>query len=143
VGRQLEQSVLHDALKRVTGGETRVVLLTGELGIGKSRLWEVWLNSLEPAPFQKRRPTVLQTRCLDTAQTLPLAPITALFRQSINMASLLTSPSSLSPIWLAELAHLLPEMQQEQLEIPPAINLPADQKRLHLCKRSAPHSICR
>jgi predicted ATPase len=42
VGRRGEMAVLEDELARAAAGEFRVVLLSGEAGVGKSRLgWEL------------------------------------------------------------------------------------------------------
>ena len=69
VGREVELKALNEELQLATAGQARVVLITGELGIGKSRLWQEWSATLSPEL------TVLATRCLDTTQSLPLVPL--------------------------------------------------------------------
>ncbi|MGB0387260.1 MAG: BTAD domain-containing putative transcriptional regulator [Ardenticatenaceae bacterium] len=135
VGRQIERNALDEEMQRAAEGQARVVLLTGELGIGKSRLWQMWSARLRTSLSTSlpTSPLILQTRCLDTAQALPFAPVTRLFRQPDFFERLFKAPSPLSPIWLAELAHLLPEIKQEWQNIG-AIprGCPPDEQRLRL-----------
>ena len=42
VGRQAELTAIDQELQLSSNGRARVVLITGELGIGKSRLWQEW-----------------------------------------------------------------------------------------------------
>jgi tetratricopeptide (TPR) repeat protein/tRNA A-37 threonylcarbamoyl transferase component Bud32 len=49
-GRPAELRTLGDAWRRVTAGQGRVVLVTGEAGIGKSRLLDGFLDGVAPEP---------------------------------------------------------------------------------------------
>jgi DNA-binding SARP family transcriptional activator len=126
IGRQAERAALDQELELATRGQARVVLITGEIGIGKSRLWQEWSAALPPGL------TVLETRCLNTTQSLPLAPLIGLFRRRACLEKLLVSPSPVSPIWLAELARLLPEIRQHWPALPAPPVLPPEEERPRL-----------
>lgn len=126
VGRLAERATLDEALRAATSGQERVVLLTGELGIGKSRLWQVWSNALPPEVVK------LETRCLDTTRSLPYAPLIGLFRQEACAERLLKPPSVVPEAWLAELARLLPEIRAHWPELPNPVRLPPEEERHRL-----------
>ncbi|MCB8959116.1 MAG: AAA family ATPase [Ardenticatenales bacterium] len=126
VGRQRELVALDEELDLAAGGLARVVLFSGELGIGKSRLWREWSANLPPEI------TALETRCLDTTQSLPFAPLTGLFREQACVETLLKPPSPVSPIWLAELARLLPEIREFWPGLTVPATLPAEEERHRL-----------
>jgi len=126
VARQGEQAALDEELQLAASGQARVVLLSGELGIGKSRLWQEWSAKLPPEM------TVLETRCLDTTQSLPFAPLTGLFREQVCMERLFKSPSPVSPIWLGELARLLPEITEYWPRLAAPATLPPEEERHRL-----------
>jgi class 3 adenylate cyclase len=68
VGREHERSVLAERWERVLGGNTEVVVMKGEAGIGKSRLL-AWLSSvMGPVPS-------LAIRCSPDDQSSPLRPV--------------------------------------------------------------------
>ncbi|MGB8646033.1 MAG: AAA family ATPase [Anaerolineae bacterium] len=123
VGRQQERDSLNAEYLRATGGHARVALLTGEVGIGKSRLWEEWSAPLDG------RAVVLECRCLEATQSLPFAPLTELFGNRAVLNRLVTPGSSVPRIWLAELARLLPEIRVVLPELPMLAGLPAEEER--------------
>ncbi len=126
VGRQAECVALDQELALTAMGQARVVLITGELGIGKSRLWREWSAAQPP------RPGMLETRCLDTTQALPFAPLVGLFSRQSCFERLFKPPSPLSPVWLAELARLLPGIRQHWPDMPAPAALPPDEERHRL-----------
>ena len=126
VGRQAEFVALDEEYHRAAGGRAQVVLLSGELGIGKSRLWQQWSATLPP------QAVVLETRCLDTTQALPYAPMIALFGKQIRMGHITDPEALVSPVWLVELARLVPEMREYRPELPLPTSLPPEEERLRL-----------
>ena len=126
VGRQSELAALDQALAAAAAGHIQVVLLTGELGIGKSRLWQEWSTKVDPTVI------LLETRCLDTTQALPFAPLINLFRQRPCLQQLLAPNSPLAPVWLAELTPLLPEIKQHRPELAAPPTLPPEEERRRL-----------
>jgi len=108
VGREAERQNIELALRRASSGQTQIVALTGELGIGKSRLTQEWLSAL---PADSRH-VILQTRCLASAQHLPLAPLVDLFGTKLCRTHIAQFVPDLMnpPLWLAEIAILFPEI---------------------------------
>jgi predicted ATPase/DNA-binding CsgD family transcriptional regulator len=74
VGRDDTLAVLGDALSRAAGGTPRVVLVSGETGVGKTRLVRELLR--------RERPIALAGACVPVAGAgLPFAPLTQALRQ--------------------------------------------------------------
>lgn len=71
VGRRQELSALSAALDRAAAGRPSGVLLSGDAGVGKSRLVTEASERAATAGF-----TVLVGRCLDAAESLPYLPFT-------------------------------------------------------------------
>ncbi len=126
IGRQAELAALAEEQTRATLGMARVVLIAGDLGIGKSRLWRSWAANL-PAEA-----VLLTTHALETDQPVPFGPLLALFRQPGPMRAITQPPSPLAPIWLAELARLLPEMTSLWPDLPPPLRLSPSEERARL-----------
>lgn len=98
VGREEEWQRLTAACRRRRRGG--VVLIAGEAGVGKSRLMQ------EVATAQGM--LTLTGANHATAQSLPYQPLTQALRQALALTE---RWRRISPIWLAELVRLLPEMQ--------------------------------
>ncbi|MGE5140495.1 MAG: ATP-binding protein, partial [Rudaea sp.] len=120
VGRQSQRAALDAEWSAAAAGAARIALITGELGIGKSRLWEEWSTPLGDA--------VLDTRCLEATSSVPYAPLSELFRPRPVLRRLLSPTASISPVWLAELARLLPEIRVERFDLPILAPLPAEEE---------------
>lgn len=73
VGREQELDALDSELTQASSGHARVVLLTGEIGIGKSRLWQAWTDRQLPEV------ALLETRCAEATAMLPFAPLISIF----------------------------------------------------------------
>ncbi len=126
VGRRAELAALTDELQQAASGRMRIVLITGELGLGKSRLWQVWAQNTPPDS------TILETRCLDTTQLLPFAPLTGLFSQSPCLEQVTRPTSPLPPVWLSELARLLPDIRHRLPGLPALPTLPSEEEHRRL-----------
>jgi DNA-binding SARP family transcriptional activator len=101
IGRQREWGVLQSAWRAASNGTPRVALLSGEAGIGKSRLAEelaTWARS--------QGGSIAATRGYPAEGQLSLAPVTNLLRSDQLRAHL----ARLDPIWLIEISRLLPEL---------------------------------
>jgi DNA-binding SARP family transcriptional activator len=109
VGRQSELNALRAAWRLAAGGRPQLMLLTGDAGIGKTRLVEEFARGLH-----RGESSVVGARCYAAEAALAYAPVAALLRGDL----LRPSVAELAPAWRRELATLLPELQGE--EVPPA-----------------------
>jgi DNA-binding SARP family transcriptional activator len=109
IGRHREWQALLDAFRAASTGSPGLALITGEPGIGKSRLAEELL-----AWARRQGVTVASTRSYATEGELSLAPITDWLRTSQLRQGLLR----LDPTWLSELSRVLPELRAEHPNLP-------------------------
>ncbi len=110
IGREHEWERLHDAWQRETLAEPHFVLVTGEAGVGKSRLTEEFLlwAGQQGAVTAKARSYAAEGQ-------LSLAPVTDWLRSEGLRAPL----RQLDKVWLTEVARILPELLAEQPALPP------------------------
>lgn len=115
VGRIDEHHTLGALFQAVAQGETRAVVIRGEAGIGKTRLA---LDFMRWASAQGA--DVLEGRAFETSDRLPYLPVVEAFRARLRMEPDLHEV--LGPIWLTELARVLPEVRDRcpGLPQPPA-----------------------
>ena len=118
VGRETEWALLQRAWREATGG-TRLVLISGEAGIGKTRLAEALVEWVG-----RQGIPALTARCYATEGELAYAPIVAWLRGHPR-------PPLADP-WLRELARLLPEILIERPDLPPPGPLTEAWQRLRL-----------
>ncbi len=81
VGRERELAILHERLAHVEAGEGQVVSVSGEPGIGKSRLLYEFRRSLNGKPI-----TYLGGHCLSYGSATPYLPVLELLRQVCGIA---------------------------------------------------------
>jgi len=104
VGRTTELAALHAIIGEVEGGHSRVVLLSGEAGIGKSRL----VAALE-TEARSREFSVLQGNCFQRDLTSPYAPLLDLVRSFVANQSLEVREATFQP-FAQEFFPLLPDL---------------------------------
>ncbi len=75
VGRPRELRLLHKTLDRVAGGPGKMLAITGDLGVGKTRLLEELHDAAENRGF-----AVLHTHCLSYGQNVPYLPWSNILR---------------------------------------------------------------
>jgi DNA-binding SARP family transcriptional activator len=107
VGREPELDQLNHAWKTAREGRAHVVLVSGEPGIGKSRLAQELGRRVRAAGH-----VVASARAYEAAGRLPWGPVIDLLRSD----ALRSHIDTLGTVWRAELARLLPEL----LEASPA-----------------------
>lgn len=126
VGRTRELQILQTVWREAEKGKALAVVLAGEAGIGKSRLWQQWSDTLAP------RIARLAARALPTTSELPFAPLVDLVRTPILQDRLLAQAQEKSPAWLVDISRLTPELRERipQLAVPPA--LPPVEEQRHI-----------
>ena len=80
IGREREIERLVDAYRRASKGEGAIALLTGDPGVGKSRLLFEFLQGLEETGLLE-----LETTCLSYGASIPYHPILELLRRYLGL----------------------------------------------------------
>jgi DNA-binding CsgD family transcriptional regulator len=112
VGREPQLGALDRLIDQATSGHGHTALITGEAGVGKSRLaaeimQRVYGKRREDGPHELR---VLQGRCFEPDRTLPYAPLRDLLRTCLAAEGQTNDNThSFDPLTLP-LATLLPEL---------------------------------
>src|SRR5260370_37327172 len=102
IGREREQAHLHALIDQVGQGHGQAILLSGEAGIGKSRLADEGKRQAGEQGF-----LVLQGTCFPTDRSAPYAPLLDLLSSSQTQDLLFSSPAEPEPL-ARELARLFP-----------------------------------
>jgi predicted ATPase len=108
VGRQPEWQKMQIAWRRAVSGEAQLVLISGEAGIGKSRLAEELFNWVARQGF-----TTAYTRSYEAEGRMSFAPVTEWLRS----AALRSHLASIDKVWLTEITRLLPELINENTDL--------------------------
>ncbi len=126
IGRERERATLSALIHEVKQGRGQVLLLSGEAGIGKSRL----LAEGKRQAFEQRF-LVLQGTCFPTDRSSPYAPVLDLLSTSQTQDLLSLSPPAPSPL-ARELARLFPGQLDHASSEPasPASEPEQDKRRL-------------
>jgi hypothetical protein len=109
IGRKQEWEALQAVWQAASSGEPRFVLVTGEAGMGKSRLAEDFLQWAS-----QQGAVTAKVRSYAAEGQLSLAPVTEWLRSDGLRAPL----RHLDAVWLSEVVRLLPELLAEQPALP-------------------------
>jgi len=109
IGRRREWEQLHDAWQRAAEGGSHFVLVSGEAGVGKSRLAEEFLLWAS-----QQGVVTAKARSYAAEGQLSLAPVTEWLRSE----GLRSSLRRLGSVWLTEIARILPELLADLPELP-------------------------
>jgi DNA-binding SARP family transcriptional activator len=104
IGRSKEIDFFTQQLTQKTTGQGRVLIFTGEPGIGKTRLIQETTRLASLKGFQ-----ALTAQCYQMEQTLPYQPLIDLTRQIMEYDH---HWQQLASVWLRELVLLVPEMEE-------------------------------
>ena len=126
VGRADPLAKLDDHLHRTRNGMGHVVLITGEAGIGKSRL----LTEVKTSAISKSF-LFAQCRCFELDQTVPFAPLIDMLRSllALDAASDLQRSVMLNRL---DFAKLLPELGSASQDAAPIPELDPEQEKRRL-----------
>jgi predicted ATPase len=125
IGRQAECDRLRGYLAAARQGDGRLVLVEGEVGVGKTRLVQAALDGEEEQLY------LLAGRCYESEVARPYQAVVEALRdflrreedaQGTGLYTFLTS--LLTPLWLAEISRLLPELSEAIPNLP--VNAPLD-----------------
>ncbi len=110
LGRSAEFGALIDCYRRVDAGQSHLVSLQGESGMGKTRLATEFLSWAQAQGAQ-----VLMGKALHTGRQLPYQPFIAVLRHQLEQEH---APDEFaSDVWLTELARLLPELRDRSPDL--------------------------
>lgn len=110
-GRAAEHAQLATCYQTVRQGQSQVVVVQGEAGIGKTRLALEFLTWLVVQAAD-----VLQGRAFEAGGRLPYQPVVEALRQRLEQEN--APDDLLSDVWLAELSRLLPELRDRYPDLP-------------------------
>jgi hypothetical protein len=123
VGRQAEFERSVAAWTEASGGRSQLLLVIGEAGLGKTRLVE----ELE-LRCARQGITTARTRAYAAEGRLAYAPVVGWLRS----AALRPGLTKLEPVWLTEIARLLPELLSEHPDLPRPEPMTGAEQRQHL-----------
>jgi DNA-binding SARP family transcriptional activator/tetratricopeptide (TPR) repeat protein len=123
VGREEALRQLEQAYARVRTGHGGVVLISGEPGIGKSRLMQDFATRLQGQVL------VLAGAGYLDAQTMPYQPIIEALRPVLGVRR---SRFHVHRSWLAEVSRLMPELCALYPDLPPPMSAEPGQARVRL-----------
>jgi len=107
IGRDQPIQTLRGLFDQVQAGHTQIALISGEAGIGKSRLMHEFKAQLRSSEL-----FILQGVCFEADQMLPYAPISDLLHSYFASASVESKKNAFADVTV-ELTKLLPELASE------------------------------
>jgi predicted ATPase len=119
VGREGALATLAEAHTQFHSGG--VIFITGEAGAGKSRLMQTFANA--------HNALVLAGNSHAEGNSIPYQPLVQALRQALPLRS---RWQQTSPIWLAELSRLLPELRAHFPNLPAPIGVAPQQAQARL-----------
>jgi hypothetical protein len=119
VGREAEWRTLLEVWAEVRAGQSRIVLIEGEPGVGKTRLVGDFLQWCATDGG-----TVLRGAGFNPDESVPYAPIVEMLGQAVTASGV----AGVAPQWLAEAARLHPGIRERFRDLPES-SLPGDTDR--------------
>ncbi len=131
IGREKELSQLAGACAGARAGQGGVILISGEAGIGKSRLVQ------ELSTRWRGQALFLTGAGYRELQTMPYHPVVEALRSAFEHQPAAThlladARHRVQPVWLAEASRLLPELRDLYPDLPAPIETGPEQARTRL-----------
>lgn len=130
IGRAAALRSLRDLLVPVRGGGGRIALITGEAGIGKSRL-TAELRAAAQADGETAPPLIVQGSCFEPDRSLPYAPLVDLLHSFVSRSTREEARARFGPT-APDLVKLLPALGRLLPDLPPAPDLEPEQEKRRL-----------
>ncbi|MGI8857833.1 MAG: helix-turn-helix transcriptional regulator [Thermomicrobiales bacterium] len=130
IGRTAALRSLHDLLVPVRGGSGRIALITGEAGIGKSRLTaelRIAARDDDRAP----PPLIVQGNCFEPDRSLPYAPLVDLLHTFVSRSTPEEARDRFG-LTAPDLAKLLPALGRLLPDLPPAPEIEPEREKRRL-----------
>ena len=129
IGREADLTALQSLIDQAKRGEGQIALISGEAGIGKSRLIVEVKTSAASQGFM-----LLQGNCFQADRAFPYAPFLDLLRSYFSGSSPLTRHHDLLP-FAQELSQFLPDVtplipERSPLIVPSSLDPQQEQRRL-------------
>ncbi|MCP5099085.1 MAG: AAA family ATPase [Chloroflexi bacterium] len=106
IGKEAELDHLNSIFKSTVAAKGTFLLISGEAGIGKTRLIDVWLNQIKTG--SKNTPFILKGRAHEFESMIPYSPLMQALQQVAHRIPWeLFRPA---PAWLASLRPFLPNL---------------------------------
>ena len=105
-GREGELVVLHSCLEKAMGGQGRFVTVSGEAGLGKSRLLYEFRRSID-----RKKVTVLEGRCQSYGQVTPYLPFLDALRRGLRLDET-ESPEALREKAVVNVREISPKLKK-------------------------------
>ncbi|HLJ34058.1 MAG TPA: AAA family ATPase [Ktedonobacteraceae bacterium] len=133
IGRQPHLDSLIQFIEQIYSGHGQTILVSGEAGIGKSRLIAEAIKYTRASHSQAASPTplILEGRCFEPDRSLPYAPFLDLLRSFLSSYSPQDLVALLGPT-TSELSRLLPEFAAFVPELVTASPLDPEQEKRRL-----------
>ncbi|MBI1876879.1 MAG: AAA family ATPase, partial [Chloroflexi bacterium] len=110
-GRSAEHHQLAHLFRQARAGQTQVVVIEGEAGIGKTRLATEFLRGLALQGID-----ILEGRAFEAGGRLPYQPLVEALRHRLEREN--APDDLLADVWLVELSRLLPELRERYPDLP-------------------------
>ena len=127
VGREAERAELRRLVEQVKTGTGALVMIGGEPGVGKTRLAEELTARCAREGF-----LTFTGHCYEAAGAAPYIPIVEAFEQALARAPTAKEFRQFLGDEAPEIAKLVPKLRQSCPDIPPPMELPAEQERRYL-----------
>ena len=127
VGREAERAELRRLMEQAKAGAGALVMVGGEPGVGKTLLADELRQRCTTDGF-----ATFVGHCYEAAGAPPYVPVVEVFEQALTESPSAAAFRDFLGDEAPEIAKLVPKLRQVCPDIPPALELPAEQGRRYL-----------